>query len=166
MISFLRSFIATTAERVTKLSEIPAASFPMVVPEHGQITTASILAEPDADLAPTFLASSKTAFVCFARSSGVVLHSCKSVSRPESVTTKRTVLPISTRTSVSRFPYTAPEAPEMPTTISPMPYSHIAYIYALVLFLMYNVRKQRLFSWLKGSLSSLLSGKTFFGKIG
>ena len=67
------------AERVTRLSEIPAAGLPMVVPEQGQMTTASILAEPEADLAPTFLASSRMAFVASATASGVVSHSCFSV---------------------------------------------------------------------------------------
>ena len=43
--------MATIAERVARLSPIPAASLPSVVPLHGQITTASIAAEPDADLA-------------------------------------------------------------------------------------------------------------------
>ena len=54
MMSFLLSFIATMADRVTRLSEMPAANFPMVVPEQGQITTASIGADPEADFAPTF----------------------------------------------------------------------------------------------------------------
>ena len=46
--------MATIAERVTKLSLMPAAIFPSVVPEQGQITTASILADPEADLPPIF----------------------------------------------------------------------------------------------------------------
>ena len=58
----------------------------------------------EADLAPTFLASSRMAFVAFATASGVVSHSCLRVIFPESVTTRRTVLPISDRTSASRLP--------------------------------------------------------------
>ena len=41
--SFLLSFIATIADLVTKLSLIPAASFPSVVPEQGHSITASII---------------------------------------------------------------------------------------------------------------------------
>ena len=59
--SLRRSFKATIAERVMRLSPIPAASLPSVVPEHGQITTASMGADPDADFAPMFACSSKIA---------------------------------------------------------------------------------------------------------
>ena len=104
MMSLRRSFMATMAERVTRLSEMPAASLPMVVPEHGQMTTASIFAEPEADLAPTFFAFSRMALVASASSLGVVSHSCLRVNLPESVTTRRTVLPISERISVRRLP--------------------------------------------------------------
>ena len=62
-INVRRSFIATIPERVMRLSPIPAASFPSVVPEHGQITTASIGAEPEADFAPILACSSRIASV-------------------------------------------------------------------------------------------------------
>ena len=76
----------------------------MVVPEQGQITTASIGADPDADFAPTFFASSKITPSCSAMASGVVSHSCWSVSLPESVTTRRTVFPALSNVSTRRSP--------------------------------------------------------------
>ena len=42
------------AERVAKLSDIPAAIFPIVVPLAGHMTYASNLAEPEAYLAARF----------------------------------------------------------------------------------------------------------------
>ena len=71
---FLLSFIATIADLVARLSPIPAASFPSVVPLHGQMTTASISAEPDADLAAMSLLSSSIAPVRSASCSGVSLQ--------------------------------------------------------------------------------------------
>ena len=89
------SFMATIADRVIKLSPIPAASLPSVVPEHGHITTASIGAEPEADFAPMLDCASRMAPVSSARASGVVSHSCLSVMRPESLTTSRMPMPSS-----------------------------------------------------------------------
>ena len=54
IISFLRSFKATKALLVAKLSEIPAAIFPIVVPLVGHSIYASYLAEPEAGLAAKF----------------------------------------------------------------------------------------------------------------
>ena len=104
MIRFLRSFMATIAERVMRLSPIPAASFPSVVPEQGQITTASIGADPDADFAPMLACSSRSAPVLSASSSGVVSHSCLSVMRPELLTTSRIGTLSSCSASASRTP--------------------------------------------------------------
>ena len=87
-----------------RLSPIPAASFPSVVPEQGQMTTASIGADPDADLAPIFACSSSNAPVLWASSSGVVSHSCFSVMRPELLTTSRIGTFNSCSASASRTP--------------------------------------------------------------
>ena len=51
IINLRLSFIETIALRVTKLSPMPAANLPKVVPLHGTITIASIFAEPLADFA-------------------------------------------------------------------------------------------------------------------
>ena len=89
------SFMATIAERVIKLSPMPAASLPSVVPEQGQMTTASIGADPEADFAPMLACASRMAPVSSARASGVVSHSCLRVIRPESLTTRRILMPSS-----------------------------------------------------------------------
>ena len=57
--SFRLSFIATNALLVAKLSEIPFAIFPIVVPLAGQTMYASKRADPDADLAARLLLLSK-----------------------------------------------------------------------------------------------------------
>ena len=61
-------------------------------------------AEPDADFAPMFACSSRTAPVSSASASGVVSHSCLSVIRPESLTTSRMPTPSSFSTCASRTP--------------------------------------------------------------
>ena len=101
IISFLLSFIATIALLVAKLSEIPAAILPMVVPLAGQMMTAPISAEPDALWAAISSLSSSKAPVLAANSSGVIEHSWANVKRPASVTTKRHFFP---RISTSRTP--------------------------------------------------------------
>ena len=53
--SFRLSFIATNALLVARLSEIPFAIFPIVVPLAGQTMYASNRADPDADLAARLL---------------------------------------------------------------------------------------------------------------
>ena len=53
----LFSFSITKADLVTKLSEIPAASLPSVVPEQGITAIALALKEPEDILAAKFLLS-------------------------------------------------------------------------------------------------------------
>ena len=83
--SFRLSFIATNALLVAKLSEIPFAIFPIVVPLAGQTMYASKRADPDADLAARLLLLSKIT-ESLARSSGDLLHSNSRFNAPSRVT--------------------------------------------------------------------------------
>ena len=118
--SFLLSFKATIADRVAKLSEIPAAILPIVVPLAGQITYASNLAEPDADFAARFWFSSSLIPCLSAKSSGVIPHSSLRLIAPSLVTVRKMSQPASTSASIRRTEYCEPDAPVIATTADGM----------------------------------------------
>ena len=115
-INFLLSFSATIALLVARLSEIPAAIFPIVVPLVGQTIYASYLAEPEAGLAAKLLLSCKVTPLIFDRSSGSISHSRRKLIAPVLVTIKSTSHDASESASKRRTAYCAPDAPVKATT--------------------------------------------------
>ena len=116
-----RSLSTTSAARVSRLSARLCATAASVRMEQGAMTMPAHWNEPLAMLAPTLRASWATC-ASARTASGSMPSSWCSVRQPASDTTRCDSMPAQVCSTCSRrTPYTAPLAPEMPTTMRRSP---------------------------------------------